>query len=468
MADQYAVAAGGNWSAATTWESGPGNGDDTGPPLAAEQVLLVVGSGDVAIDGATNALGSFDSTNYGGTLAVDNALDIDGNAVFGTASAYTGSANITVAGSIIVGALANFSSYTGTLIHDDAGANVDALTTNGATLPDFQVDNAGVTSFTLQDAMACGDFTMGAGKFTDGGNTVTFSGDLVVTAGAPTTTGVWSQASGAGTSTVRWGVSGSPLFKLSVAQDSGDTANITTLTVIKRFQYGAGAVVLTDGLRLSVSNSPMTGAWTDGTGSVTTAGTGSIRIITFPDNALVGPLSIDVNIQVLSSPGRTLKQAGDWIIGSSKVLQIEPNGNGVNTFDMNGFGFKGSITNGDTAALDRSGIVKCGEGIVQIGNLIDGNAANLANDFQLESCYLECSGTTLDFANMTHSAADDDVVHIVCLAGADVANFAPVEIVHVHGDGSVDNGSGTGANGGAATFNIHAPPGSARLLGVGV
>jgi len=72
MTTLYAKAAGGNWSAAGTWSStGSGGGDSSGPPTAADNIILESGSGNVTID-ANSACRSLDCTsgtgNYAGTL----------------------------------------------------------------------------------------------------------------------------------------------------------------------------------------------------------------------------------------------------------------------------------------------------------------------------------------------------------------------------------------------------------------
>ena len=66
-ADRYVRAAGGNFSAAGTWESAPGLGDAVAVPTAADNVYLVAGSGQLTIDVAS-VCRSINATGYTNTL----------------------------------------------------------------------------------------------------------------------------------------------------------------------------------------------------------------------------------------------------------------------------------------------------------------------------------------------------------------------------------------------------------------
>ena len=483
MANQYAVGAGGNWSAAGTWESAPGNADSSGPPAGGDDVLFVAASGAVAVDGATNALGSLDMLGYVNVLTVDNAVDVDGSArLDGT---FAGAANISIAVDITTVAGTAFTGYTGSIVQDGA-AGAPTLTTNAAALPDIQVNNAGVASFILQDDMACGALTLAnaAGvKFDTGANDVacdafampngTLAGSGAIdVGGAINISGGTNSHTGQLTQTATGSVviAAVPAVADLFLADTGVTSTLTGDVYCKKFTHGAGTVALGNQV-LYVAAEAGNDFWVSGTGAFT-AGTGSICWYGITDGRTQGAVTVSgAPVSIMPDAAGTLTATGAWTFDTAEALTIMAVAAGNGTVDMAGNRLvAGDMVLGDTAANNINGILTCGEGVIAIGGLADGNAANLANEIQLESCYLQSSGTTLDFANIAHSATADNVVHIVCLAGADVANFDPAQIVHCHGDANVDNGSAAGANNGvnnATTFNTHAHPGSAMMLGAG-
>ncbi len=89
MATLYAKAAGGNWSAASTWSNvSSAGGDSSGPPTTADDVIFETGSGNVTID-INSACRSLDCTSgtgdYGGVLThSDSTLLNMGDATAGT------------------------------------------------------------------------------------------------------------------------------------------------------------------------------------------------------------------------------------------------------------------------------------------------------------------------------------------------------------------------------------------------
>ena len=111
MANRYVRAAGGNYSAAGTWELTPGGGESVAVPTSSDDVFLVAGSGQLTID-AASAAKTFNCTGYTGTL---------------THNAFT----LTVAGSVTFVAGMTYTNNSGAVISFSANST---LTTNGKTL----------------------------------------------------------------------------------------------------------------------------------------------------------------------------------------------------------------------------------------------------------------------------------------------------------------------------------------------
>ena len=82
MANKYARAAGGNWSADATWSTTSGGAADTTKPTAADDVFLDANSGAVTIDTTGLVCRSINCTGYTNTLThTSNSLTIgDGTA----------------------------------------------------------------------------------------------------------------------------------------------------------------------------------------------------------------------------------------------------------------------------------------------------------------------------------------------------------------------------------------------------
>ena len=74
-ADRYVRAGGGNFSAAGTWEITPGGGEVCAVPTAADDVYLVVGSGNLTID-AASVCRSINCTGYTGTITHNAAVTL--------------------------------------------------------------------------------------------------------------------------------------------------------------------------------------------------------------------------------------------------------------------------------------------------------------------------------------------------------------------------------------------------------
>lgn len=92
MSTLYAKAAGGNWTAASTWSiTGSGGADNAGPPTNADDAVFQVGSGNVTIDASTAVAKSVDFSAYVGTLTwASFVLTVSGNMTFGAGMALSG------------------------------------------------------------------------------------------------------------------------------------------------------------------------------------------------------------------------------------------------------------------------------------------------------------------------------------------------------------------------------------------
>lgn len=72
----YAKAAGGNWSAASTWSATGADGvDNAGPPTSSNNCFITSGSGNVTIDAAASCR-SLDCDGYTGTLTHNSAITL--------------------------------------------------------------------------------------------------------------------------------------------------------------------------------------------------------------------------------------------------------------------------------------------------------------------------------------------------------------------------------------------------------
>lgn len=107
MANRYAVAAGGNWTANATWSTTDGGMPDTVAPTASDDVFLTSNSGNVTIS-ATSVGKSLTCTGYTGTLT-HNAfnLTISGSVTLVAGMTYTPLATSTLtinaAGTLTIG-----------------------------------------------------------------------------------------------------------------------------------------------------------------------------------------------------------------------------------------------------------------------------------------------------------------------------------------------------------------------------
>lgn len=403
--------------------------------------------------------------NYTGTFALGaNALDVNGIATLG--GVITGSGNISVSSDIGTEAGTDFTGYTGKLIHDDAAANTDLLTTNGATLPDFELANAGVTSFAMQDDAEVGDFkanVAGSNKFADGGFTLRINGDLANNRDMATNTSTGTWILQGTTGTLGWDTNEATVLNIAVLSIASGSTYTLSDDVFCDTLAGSGTLLKDGGnVRDLTIQRPAGNNFWPFAGTITAK-----VIIEIADDRSNATAIVHTGSSLMIQTPFIKKLTMNGDLSTSGTLVVAGTGAGdVMTLDVNGNALTAGATTVGVAGLDRSGVILCGGGIIKITSLIDGGAANLNNAIALESCYLEASGT-LDFDNIAHSAAADDVVHIVCTGTGEVTNFDPVKIVHVHGDATVDGGGNNTVNN-VTTFNTHAAPGSMRLMGVGV
>ena len=392
-----------------------------------------------------------DMAFYASTFALAaNALDING--VAGFAGTLTGSGNISVASNFDFDTDVDFSGYTGTIIHDDAAANADTLATNGATLPALTINN-GVTSFELQDALSCGDLTMTAGKFDYNGNAVTVDGDLKYGGGAYVNDATTTMT---GTGHLEWNTASYELTDLVIALGAVVT---TTASVFVDDKINI-AGTLTGASSLIIFQTSTANWWTQ---------TGTLschlkinKVTTAPGGDIVQTGAVGINV-ITDTASRTLTMTsricteGTLTVKSDTALTEMTLAMGSNEVRA------AAIVLGDSNTT--GGGILTGTGVMVLGSLTDGNAINDANSITL-STYTEGSGN-FDFDNIAHAATADNVAHIVCTGTGVVNNFDPAEIVHVHGDATVDGGTNNAVNN-KTTFNEHAPPGSLMTMGVGV
>lgn len=104
MANRYAVAAGGNWTANGTWSTTDGGAADTVAPTASDDVFLTANSGNVTI--SANSVGkSLNCTGYTGTLTHNGfSLTLSGNLTMVAGMTYTPTENVSCVLSFIVDA----------------------------------------------------------------------------------------------------------------------------------------------------------------------------------------------------------------------------------------------------------------------------------------------------------------------------------------------------------------------------
>lgn len=191
MAALYAKAAGGLYSAASTWSTTSSAGvDNSGPPLASTDVIFELGSGAVTIDVAS-VCRSLDCTSgtgsYTGTLTHNSFQLLIGD---GTA----GAGNVAIKFS----AGMTYTRTTGaSLVFVSTNATQQSITFAGKLLANININGVG-GSWQLQDNFSTTQvFTYTAGTLDTNSKTMTMTGSLAFNGGGQTYFGLTITAAGA-------------------------------------------------------------------------------------------------------------------------------------------------------------------------------------------------------------------------------------------------------------------------------
>lgn len=166
MATLYVKVAGGNWSAATTWSNtGSGGVDNSGPPTAADNVILELLSGSVTIDAAsvcrsldaTSGTGSYTGTltHNAFTLTIGDATAGPSNVAlkFGVGMTYT-------LANVITSAISFISTSVTQQTIDYGGKTVGNITVNSASNGNYAFTSAVIMDTTATFTSTAGDVHM--------------------------------------------------------------------------------------------------------------------------------------------------------------------------------------------------------------------------------------------------------------------------------------------------------------------
>ncbi len=163
MADKFLVAAGGNLSAANTWSNtGSDQAGGDGKPGAGDDVILDDGSGALAVDENSAALGSLTMTGYADTVTLANIIDVDGNAVLDGAIA-DGGGSLQVSGHLtLTEGMTDIAGAIEVVLNGTGNVN-----TNGVSGGAIEVNTAGTHTQTgnckfYSITMTAGKYDMGA------------------------------------------------------------------------------------------------------------------------------------------------------------------------------------------------------------------------------------------------------------------------------------------------------------------
>ncbi len=441
MALKYAPHSDFNFS--DNWCDGDDGVQDVIKPGGADVAIFTGNSdGTCTLDESPTIGGLGMSGNPAG--GIGDSIDLNGNVLTVGDAIFDGSIGDSgVGGSVVV---SGHFTKVATVNLDDISVTLNGtgnVTCNGVSGGFVNINTAG--THTAADAQLWEGFTCTTGYAT-GNFAHGIDGNISIAGTFAPGTAVWTMtASG----TIANGTSGNSLYQLAVA--AGVTCETAGTTYLQGLAVPATATFTVSHITFlygSAANDRL-----DVAGAVDGA---SLLLMYEGNSRSQKAVTLACDFSVRLDNGQTLTMTGALNIGT-KNLSVEASGAGVCTLDLGLYGLiAGALVLGDTNANDQSGVLKCGEGIVVIASLAAGNAANLANAILLNRCYLEAAGT-LDFDNIVHTAAADDVVHINCLPTGEVINFDPAEIVHVHGDGSVDGGGNNGVNN-VTTFNTHDLP----------
>ena len=440
-----AQVASGSWvlDAGTIWDPPgiPANGD------------LVTSSAaySLIVDDNTNALGSFTRTGADASLTINTGktLNVDGNCSL--SSAVIGPGTISCSGTLTLDAGCTAAGDPILLL--DA-ADAQDFTDNRTVKSGFVVQVNAAGSVTATVATANKSFDNAAGStYVDGGLAHSFAGDIL-DAGTITSTagGIWTQ-------TAPGSLKGGTYAEFHNL--AGVVTTLTSAALARKVNFDGRLVG--GALTFYIYQPSGPGWWTQGAASSIES---KVWVVNAYSHAPGGDIILQNKMLHWTSSGNSSVVIDGDINLNGGQFQLNATGSGnLAQLDLNGHSLScGALTLGrDDGGSNASGLLKCGEGVVSIGSLVDGNANNTQNELVLEKCYMEVAGGVMDGTNITVSADDDNLVHIVCTGAGEIKEINVPDIVHCHGDSSVDGG-----NNGNATFNTHAPPGTLALMGAGV
>jgi hypothetical protein len=354
----------------------------------------------LSVSGSTATLTTQNLTETTGNFTAPATLNINGNLTI-TAGTFTAGANINASGSWTNNAGAGgFTS--GTTMTFNATTGTPTFTSGGATMPNIVVNNSGVTTFTLADALTCGTLTITAGRLdsstravTNTGFTLTngtltgsgawaINGNLIYTSGTNSHTGIWTQS---GTANLSWNT-GTQLI-ISYVAASGAAITLTNTTYVQKANVPADAAVSVGNKTFTIYG-PLATAGISLLGTWTSTSPGSVTISAF--RAAIsnsGSISIGtVPLIITNSNGGVWTQSGAISCGTFNLYA----GSGVTTLTMSNNLSAGAITLGTTAASNYSGVLNLGSGTHAIASIVRGNAANLADAINLGGSNTSVSG----------------------------------------------------------------------------
>ena len=320
----------------------------------------------------------------------------------------------------------------------DSAGDVNVLTSGTCTItvPSITLDsNANnSTTWTLDgDTTLEGDLTVqetaGITTLNTDGNELTCSGDVAY-ADTPVITEL--NLTMTGDKTLAWFTT-QALTSLTVA--SGATVMLTVGSYTKKY---TGTGNLAGGAQVLHIWAPSAAWWG------TQVGTVACRLSVEHTSVAPGNDVTIVDRMCMISTGSTHAITMDANLDTgSGALNVYGDGAGDSmTFDMAGYKLTcGLITIGATAANTGNGKAYFGEGTIVCAGMAAGNAANLGNELNLESCYLEITGGgTADLDNIA-ADCDEGACHIEGLGAATVSNTDAVSTA----DGAPvkDNGTST-------------------------
>lgn len=439
MATLYLVAAGGNISAANTWDSVSGGVGGDGPPGAGDTIVCDAASGAavLVIDApytvaGLNTSGGYGTGLFGGTINFANPLTITDDATFRKFTAIGAGSNILAGGtSSFLGGSAlpltttDWSGFVGTVIFNAAaGAPTwEVFDDLGLmTLPNVEINNAGVGGFMYSGSypLRCGNLTITAGKLDMNNKGAYLTGNLTTTAGT------WTTIDDPTDFDRRIHFIGATTHAVSMAQAVG---------VIGEIYIGTGSTVALGANQAYASKLSGPGSLTGTTGvfhvtdnavggsdnffgfnaaPVPEAWTGTLACHVSVEDTITSPggniyPATDKNVTIQSSSAHAMVWDGRIHCLGAGTITVQGTGAGdIMTVDVAGGNWRtgptGKLQLGTSAANTGSGIVDLGCGLHKVGSggIVRGNAANAANALDFGSSTVECVATgTVDGTGIT-------------------------------------------------------------------